>query len=471
MGRRKLVLAAALAVAALGVVPSAASAEETTYTLTVPTGTIGGYEVKQDIALPIPKPAVGGYVTKMETDVVDAETGDPVPISRLMLHHIVFLNVSKQDNTCNTILNFDNRTSYPYAPQRFYAAGEERAKLAMPPGYGYPVNTSEVWGMTYMLMNHQATPDNALIQYKVTVESDPLTPVKPYWLDVNDCRADPIYNVPGTKKKGSTHIRSRDYTIPEAGRIIGGAGHVHGGARALDISKPDCGNARIAESVPTWGRSDHPFYNVRPILHEPGPINMSAFGTTTGIPVSAGERIRLNSKYDNSLPHTRVMGIFVIFIAPGDPATPACGMPPGDVQTLKTNEPGRPGPIRYKIPLTGLNAQGQAVTIKKPGGRLKRVPPGTTTQVRDRYFGRRNIKVKRGARLNWQFSGAELHNLTLANGPVAIGTDNLDQNRVYSRKFGRPGTYNFFCALHPVQMTQRLVVDPKKKKKKAKKKR
>jgi plastocyanin len=77
--------------------------------------------------------------------------------------------------------------------------------------------------------------------------------------------------------------------------------------------------------------------------------------------------------------------------------------------------------------------------------------------------------VKRGARLNWQFSGAELHNLTLANGPVAVGTDNLDQNRVYSRKFGRPGTYNFFCALHPVQMTQRVVVDPKKKKKKKKK--
>ena len=29
--------------------------------------------------------------------------------------------------------------------------------------------------MTYMLMNHRAVPDNALIQYKVTVETDPLT--------------------------------------------------------------------------------------------------------------------------------------------------------------------------------------------------------------------------------------------------------------------------------------------------------
>ena len=60
--------------------------------------------------------------------------------------------------------------------------------------------------MTYMVMNHRAAPDNAVIQYKVTYEDDPvgqgLTAVTPWWLDVRDCRADPIYNVPGAKKKG-----------------------------------------------------------------------------------------------------------------------------------------------------------------------------------------------------------------------------------------------------------------------------
>ena len=256
--------------------------------------------------------------------------------------------------------------------------------------------------------------------------------------------------------------------IPEAGRIIGGAGHVHGGARSLNVTKPDCGNLQIAQSTPTWGPPDHPFYNVRPILHEPGPINMSAFQTPTGIPVAAGERIRLNSRYDNALPHVRVMGIFVVYIAPGDPATPPCAGAPGDVQTFKTDQPGRAGPVPFTIPLTGLNAQGQAITIKKPGGKLKKVRSGTTTQVSDRYFGRRNIEVKRGATLNWRFAGAELHNLTLANGPVGIGTDNLDQGRTFSKRFGRPGTYRFFCALHPVQMTQRLIVKGKKKKKRRK---
>jgi plastocyanin len=73
------------------------------------------------------------------------------------------------------------------------------------------------------------------------------------------------------------------------------------------------------------------------------------------------------------------------------------------------------------------------------------------------------VTVKKGATLNWQFSGLELHNLTLANGPVGIATPNLDQGRVFSRTLNRPGTYRFFCALHPTQMQERVIVLPKPK--------
>jgi plastocyanin len=334
--------------------------------------------------------------------------------------------------------------------------------------------------MTYMLMNHRAVPDKALIQYKVTVETDPLTAVQPWWLDIRDCHADPIYNVAGRRKaskkrsesKGSkskkakpgpvTDVQRRDYTFPAAGRIVAGAGHVHGGANNLSLSKPDCGDATIATSTPTWGNADHPFYNVRPILHEPGPINMSAFKTPTGIPVAAGERIRLNSSYDNRAPHVRVMGIFPVYVAPDPSVTQACGGPPGDVQTLATDQPGRSGPIPFRIPLTGLNSQGQAVTIKKPPGKLKEVESGTKTLARDRFFNRPNLKVEQGDVLKWQFTGS-LHNLTLANGPLGIGTDNYRNGEIVRQKLTRPGTYRFFCSLHPVQMTQRVVVSRKKK--------
>lgn len=478
---RKLVVASGIAVGLL-VLPATASAVEQTYVGEVPTGNIGAYEVKQDVKAFIPTPTSGGYITKMETEIVDATSGDPVPISRLMLHHIVFANIGATDSTCKDFLGFDSQSSgYGFAPQRFFAAGEERAKLAMPPGYGYPMAANAYWGMTYMVMNHRNATDNAVIQYKVTYETDPagqgMEAVTPWWLDVKDCRADPIYNVPGVKPearkkaqaKGATHTLSRDYTVPTAGRIVAGAGHVHGGARQLTLTQPDCGNREIAVSNPTWGLPDHPFYQVRPVLHEPGPINMSAFQAPTGIPVGAGGKIRLNSNYDNALPHTRVMGIFIVYIA-SDPGAQACGALPGDTQTFSTDQPGRTGgPVPFTIPLTGLDANGNAITIKKPPGKLKKARSGAVTQVKDRFFGRRNVELKKGGTLKYQFSGNEIHNLTLANGPLGIGSDNLNGNRVFTQKFSRAGTYRFFCGLHPVQMSQRVVVKGKKKKGKRKK--
>jgi plastocyanin len=479
---------------------------KTTYACNIPTGTIGGYEVRQWYEFNPPTPPQDGYITHMETDIIDEGTGQQVPISRLMLHHIVFLNLNRQDATCagQGYTGFDGRKGFgTIAPQRFYAAGEERAKFSMPPGYGYPTDQDDNWGVVAMVMNHRSTVDRALIHYEVTVDSSPLTAVKPYWLDVRDCRSDPIYNVPsvaqkakkakknkkgrkaaeaakkkhkkGKKKRKKPAARptlneTRDYVFPESGRLIGGAGHVHGGAVGLTLTQPNCGNRQVAESIPTWGNADHPFYNVRPILHEPGPINMSAFGDTTGLPVHAGETIRLNSIYDNSLPHVRVMGIMVVYLAPDNSVTQDCGPTP-NWTVLKTNQPGRSGPIPFEIPLTGLDANGQAITIKAPPGPIQKAGRNTVVPVGDRFFGAPNLRVKQGSWLTWQFNGKELHNVTLANGPLGIGTDNLDGGRTFTQKLNRPGTYRLFCALHPVQMQERVIVTPKKKKKKKQKKR
>ena len=67
---------------------------------------VGGFEVLQEIKplrFPLPRRTSTGSITKMETDVVD-DSGAQVPISRLMLHHIVFINAGKLDKTCQTFL-------------------------------------------------------------------------------------------------------------------------------------------------------------------------------------------------------------------------------------------------------------------------------------------------------------------------------------------------------------------------------
>jgi plastocyanin len=399
----------------------------------------------------------------MDVDIVDKD-GKPLPISRIMLHHIVFLNAGdsafpRHDQTCGTFTMWDSVATLPAVAERFYAAGEERAQMQLPPGYGYRIEKDDTWIITYMLMNHRQLPDKAYIQYHMTIETGtPLQSVTPYWLDIDNCMVDPIYNIPGRGRQGSVDTRSRSWTIPTAGRLVSGLGHMHGGGKQLTVTEPTCGGRELARFDPTWGLPGHPFYHVRPVLHEPGPINMTRMETPTGIPLAAGDRITLNSSYDDALPHVRVMGISVLYIAPDPTITQPCGAIPGDVSYTQ-RPPGRAVSPRFVIPLTGIDPRtGKAFTISAPPGKRIVLKSGTTIEVKGFQFGVANAKVKRGARLRWRLGDDVPHNVTLADGPTGFGSKNLDNGRTYTQRFTRPGIYRIFCALHPVQMTETVVV-------------
>jgi hypothetical protein len=527
-----LVAALAAAFAALALVPAGAAAadpvpgcaqtnvadpatEVSEWTCFSQPSTVAGYEVKREYGVPLPKPAgLSGNITHMEVDVADAN--GPIPIDRLMLHHIVFFNAGQNDRMCG-------------GGERFYGAGEERLKMSFPDGYGYKLDPSDTWSAVTMYMNHKPSTDKGWIKYSFTVDPDPaIRSTRAYWLDVGNCALDPIYNVPGidppdvpncsklkkaakrkrtkgAKRKAAkcakrakniraavpteaSHTQSKIVTSKNNGFIVTGAGHVHGGAKELSLTKPDCpGSPEVANSVPTWGNPDHPFYNVKPILHEPGPVGMSAFrappagsGGNPGIPIKNGQRLQLDSIYDNLQPHTRVMGIYVVYVAPRDnavdpPIEECAGAPAGTEVGPGTNVPGRPGPVTFKVPLTGLDSNLNAIEIDGPPGEFKTLEDGDRITVGDRFFSEPNVKVKPGTTLNYDFTGGTFldpHNLTLANGPLGIGSPDAFGGQVYQQRFDRTGTYRFFCGLHPVQMTQRVVVEkPKPKPKKKKKKR
>jgi plastocyanin len=425
---------------------------------------VTGYQVRQNgFDTSIPTPARTGFITAMEADLVDSK-GRLIPIKRLMLHHIVFSNLgpalgAKQDATCGTFTALDSVSRIPAMAERFYGAGEERMKLSLPPGYGYRIDAADMWAVTWMVMNHRAVPDRAYIQYRVTIDDDPsIMPVKPIWLDVHNCWSDPVYDVPGGGVRGTLNKRTSDWVSPSDGRLIAGAGHVHGGGKELRISQPDCGDRVVARSRPTWGNPDHPFYNVRPVLHEPGPINMTGFQSPTGIPVAAGQRLRLTSVYDAELPHTRVMGIMVAFLAPGNPAGP-CGPLPGDVVQSTSPVAGRTAMPRVTVPLTGLDSRGRARTIDAPPGKLRKVS-GSTARVRvdDGRFSAPNLLVRRGAKVSWSFAGDDLHDVTLASGPVGFSSHHQAKGGRFAQRLTVPGTYRIFCSLHPVAMTERIFV-------------
>ena len=276
-------LALLAAVATLGLA-FGTPAQAGTQTLVFTSGpvTVTPYDAITRAAL-IDSPAVDGYVTGIKADLVDAG-GNVVPNTQVMLHHVVFAKIGAPDYTCPGT----------YA-QRFFAEGEEHYAMSMPDGYGYPNKASDHWGLLAMLMNHLPDTHTVWVRYTVTYATgEQLRPVKPIWLDMNNCKADPIYDIPGTGGPGSTYSRHVDLTMPESGRLLTAGGHMHGGGMRLELSDQTCART-LFTSQPSWN-GPIPL----PLLHEPGPTKMSSFQSPLGIPVAAGDDLRLTAVYDNS---------------------------------------------------------------------------------------------------------------------------------------------------------------------------
>jgi plastocyanin len=444
---RRFATLAVMTAALLPVAPALGAPQQLTYTY----GPVrlAPFEVDQGIAFnDVPKPTVDGYVTHMEVEVVDAN-GQKISPKELMLHHIVFLNLGEglnfdhHDWTCSIFTGNDGRTKLPALADRFYAAGEERNVLDLPPGYGYPVKGKDNWILTWMLMNHHAHSAKAYIRYKLTYETAPLAPAYMVWLDVRNCLSDPVFDVPGGGAAGSIFARTATWAATQPGRIVAGGGHLHGGGRSIVLAEPDCGDRQLFVSRPLYGLPDNVFYHVTPALHEPGPVNMSGFLSASGIPLAKGEKLKITANYDDRWPHVRVMGIFAVYFAPDPSITSRCGALPGDIETRASSAPGRSDPPRFPVPLA-----------RRPHGKWRSLRNGATIRVDDAGYARERVRLRRGAKLRWRFNGSGLHNVTLASGPRGFSSSNLDRDRTFTHRFTVPGTYKLFCTLHPTSMVQ-----------------
>jgi len=450
MGKRQAVRVGATLVlsvlaAALVAIPAAAKPYEKT--LKEGPFELGPYSVRLGGGQDIKTPGINGFITHMEADVVDVRTGKVVPIQRIMLHHIVFSNRGSD--------------AQPKS-QAFYGDGEERARMDLPKGYGYPIARSDRWTFVWMLMNHRDRPDKVYIRYRMTLDRNPrLHPVVPVAWDTSQARQGLVFDVPGGGSAGSIDQRSATHPSPVSGRIVAGLGHVHGGAKSLTLSEPTCGNRRVYVSRPTWGLPSHPFYHVRPVLHEPGPIHMSLLRSEKGIPVVAGQPLTLTSRYDNQYPHVRAMGLMLAYVAPDPRVTAPCGPIPTDVKSIGSSIPGRSRAPRIPIPTYRYDAAGQAVKASAPSGDAPVSTQGDAdVDVTDAGFSSGNLSIPLGSSVTWRFLGPQLHNVTLASGPEGFSSDRLVGGATFSKQFTKPGTYQFFCELHPVGMIERIVVRP-----------
>jgi hypothetical protein len=452
---RRPVLLLAFVGALVLALPSAAGAAQRTITKRFGPIGIGPYAVKYRTSR-FPAPKVDGHITRMHARVVDRR-GRPMPVSRMMLHHLTFKDLGSPGRTRRDVTYCKGSLG-----ERFYGTGEEDRELVFPAGYGYRTRPKDRWDANWMLMNHGPKSDQAWIEYTVTVDSSPqITGVRSYWVGVTDgCGVDPIFDVPGGGPPGSVHTESASWKVPSTGRIVMAGGHIHGGALNVALKQPACGNRTLFESHPLYGDEKHPYYKVLPNLHEPGPISSSLISTPTGVPVRKGDRLRITTDYDAQTMHVRAMGIMHVYMAPARRAADPCRALPTDYTETLQKEGGRLQPPRWVVPLTGIGRDGKAREIERPPGPVKRLatPREVTIDVTSPRLRPANLDVPAGTTFRWRFDDELKHDITVADAPFGFSSQPLSAGRSFRKTLSRPGAYKLFCSLHPVAMTQRIDV-------------
>jgi hypothetical protein len=187
----------------------------------------------------IPKPTVDGWITGIRPNIHLADGTIP-RVDLIHLHHGVWLNTSRADATA------------PSLPERFYAAGEEKTAMQMPPGYGYRFRATDKWVINYMIHDLVPRPYDVYIDYDldfVPVSSgQTLTDATPIWMDVQNGSIYPVFDVHRGTGRGGRYkypdwsptypysgLPLNQWTVPTNGSLIFAGGHLHPGGLWNDL--------------------------------------------------------------------------------------------------------------------------------------------------------------------------------------------------------------------------------------------
>ena len=425
----------------------------------------------------IERPAGDGYVTRVRPDLVDA-SGKAPPIEQVHMHHAVMLNLSQKD------------TTYPSLPQRFYGFAEEKTIGQLPAPYGYPVRSTDVWGINYMLHNETADPKAVWIQYVVdwvparAPTGRRMKPARPLWIDVQNGKAYPVFDALRGEGRGGRLTypdgvapdpygrgpKLNEWRVDRPGTLVAAAGHLHPGGLHVDLSV-------------LRGRSRARLFRSNAKYFDPnGPVSWDLAMTKTPLPWRVGLRrgdvLRVSTTYDTSRASWyESMGLVLAYMADGR---------------------GGPDPFKHRVYTTGAITHGHLTAANNHGGRPtglrdpRSAPDGSTIDngigIADFTYMPGDLassgtlgsppSIRRGGSLqfgNFDSAGSILHTITacrapctgstgvsypLANGRVQFDSGQLGFGPTgYTAATNRidwhtpanlpPGTYTYFCRVHP----------------------
>jgi plastocyanin len=422
---------------------------------------------RNDIALQLneQRPTVNGWINGFRPNLKYVSGGVP-RVDVIHLHHGVWL------------ING--------APT--FAAGEEKTAFVAPPGYGFRYQTSDQWIMNHMI--HNLTPDatDVYITYDLdfvpdgSPEAAAMHEVRTMWLDVMGVQIYPVFDVhrgAGGKDGRYTYPRESHqpgytlnrYVVPEDGVLVGSAGHLHPGGLWTDMYL-ERGGKRVR-----LFRSNAKYFE--PAGAVSWDVAMEATPPDWRVGVKRGDVLSVSATYESRRASWyESMGIMPTMFSPG-------GTGP-DPFTVNVD---RPGVFTHGHLRENRNHGGVFSGLADPRRLLAIAPPPhRTVGIRNFLYGRGDLlgtgrkrrppTIRQGGRLtfvNRDAGDGILHSITscrapcnrttgiaypLANGNVRFDSGNLGfgpsgataaANRVSWRtpRNLRPGTYTYFCKIHP----------------------
>ena len=425
----------------------------------------------------IEKPAYDGYMVGFRPNLVRKDGSVP-PIEQIHLHHAVWLNLSRRDTTDPTL-----------AGQRFAASGEEKTYARLPPGYGYPVKRTDVWALNYMVHNETPNPDVVWITYDVDYipATSPLArhiiPVEPVWMDVQNGEAYPVFNVlRGSGRKGRFTYpndaprapRRNTWTVGQPGTLVWTAGHLHPGGLWDDLTD-------------TRGHRSRLLFRSRAHYFDPeGPVSWDMAMTVTKpnwrVALRKGDTLSVSATYETRIASWyESMGIMIAWLAPPDPRAPD---PFKDPRAISTSgavthghlpEASNHGGLPTGLPDPASLPSGRTLLNGIGVGGFRYLPGDLTLpgSLGDPPVFHRGQPIRFAAFDAWAqifhtvtackdpCTGSTGISYPLANGPVTFDSgelgygpsgftaaSNKDEWVLQTSKLA-PGTYTFFCRIHP----------------------
>jgi hypothetical protein len=422
------------------------------------------------------KPQVPGYITRFKPNLVYSGTKKVPRVDVIHLHHGVWL-----------------ARGYPT-----FAAGEEKTTFQLPRGYGYRYNPRDMWIMNYMIHNLTAKPTTVSITYDIdfvpdgTATANGLKEARPLWMDVSGLKAYPVFDaLKGQGKKGRFTFPDQarasqrqdigfahEYTANRDMTLIATAGHLHPGGLHTDLK------------TTRGGRTRELFRSQAKYFEPAGAVSWDVSMTHTKpdwkVALKAGDRLNVSATYDTRRASWyESMGIMVVWYSEGtgngakDPFRSKVdwkGILTHGHLPENDNHGGRPGtgrPDARKLPggvfSSDLKIQGYVYgqgDLNEPGARARppRVRAGQSIAFTNldatSAIGPQQSAYHTITSCKAPCTGSTGIAYPLADGPGRFDSGELgygprnftpaaNRNTWRTPKRLKPGTYTYFCRIHP----------------------